>query len=376
MNDNGVSEKEIFTFLDETKARDTTYERVLSAMCTHPHKIAVDAHMQFIESNLGDFGLFPGTHDLELEVMRMMGDLMNGPSVHGYVTTGGTESNIQALRAMRNICNIRNPNVIIPESAHFSFDKIADMLEIEIRKAALNSEFKVDMDSMKSLVDEHTIGLVGIAGSTEFGQIDPIKEMSELAVEKGIFLHVDAAFGGFVIPFLKNPPAFDFALEGVTSIGIDPHKMGLSTIPSGGLLFRDLKHLHHLQTHTPYLTVDTQYSLTGTRSGATVAGTYAVMKHLGKDGYRRIVDQCMELTDMVVAGARKIGIEPLIEPVMNVVALDVPDADLVRKRLREEFGWQVSITRTPRALRLVLMPHLTTENIELFLHDLKFVCNL
>ncbi len=376
MNDNGVSEKEIFAFLDETKARDTTYERVLSAMCTHPHKIAVDAHMQFIESNLGDFGLFPGTHDLELEVMRMMGDLMNGPSVHGYVTTGGTESNIQALRAMRNICNIRNPNVIIPESAHFSFDKIADMLEIEIRKAALDSEFKVNMDSMKSLVDEHTIGLVGIAGSTEFGQIDPIKEMSELAVEKGIFLHVDAAFGGFVIPFLKNPPAFDFALEGVTSIGIDPHKMGLSTIPSGGLLFRDLKHLHHLQTHTPYLTVDTQYSLTGTRSGATVAGTYAVMKHLGKDGYRRIVDQCMELTDMVVAGAREIGIEPLIEPVMNVVALDVPDADLVRKRLREEFGWQVSITRTPRALRLVLMPHLTTENIELFLHDLKFVCNL
>ncbi len=376
MNDNGVSEKEIFTFLDETKARDTTYERVLSAMCTHPHKIAVDAHMQYIESNLGDFGLFPGTHDLELEVMRMMGDLMNGPSVHGYVTTGGTESNIQALRAMRNISNIRNPNVIIPESAHFSFDKIADMLEIEIRKAALDSEFKVDMDSMKSLVDEHTIGLVGIAGSTEFGQIDPIKEMSELAIEKGIFLHVDAAFGGFVIPFLKNPPAFDFALEGVTSIGIDPHKMGLSTIPSGGLLFRDLKHLHHLQTHTPYLTVDTQYSLTGTRSGATVAGTYAVMKHLGKDGYQGIIDQCMELTDMIVAGAREIGIEPLIEPVMNVVALDVPDADLVRKRLREEFGWQVSITRTPRALRLVLMPHLTPENIKLFLHDLKIVCNL
>lgn len=376
MNDNGVSEKEIFAFLDETKIRDTTYERVLSAMCTHPHKIAVKAHMQYIESNLGDFGLFPGTHDLELEVMRMMGNLMNGPSVHGYVTTGGTESNIQALRAMRNISNIRNPNVIIPESAHFSFDKIADMLEIEIRKAALNSEFKVDMDSMKSLVDEHTIGLVGIAGSTEFGQIDPIEEMSELAIEKGIFLHVDAAFGGFVIPFLKNPPAFDFALEGVTSIGIDPHKMGLSTIPSGGLLFKDLKHLHHLQTHTPYLTVDTQYSLTGTRSGATVAGTYAVMKHLGKDGYQGIIDQCMEFTDMVVAGAREIGIEPLIEPVMNVVALDVPDADLVRKRLREEFGWQVSITRTPRALRLVLMPHLTPENIELFLHDLKFVCNL
>ncbi|HJH32749.1 MAG TPA: tyrosine decarboxylase MfnA [Methanosarcinaceae archaeon] len=376
MNENGVSEKEIFAFLNYTKTRDTTYERVLSAMCTHPHKIAVEAHMQFIEANLGDFGLFPGTHDLEKEVIRMMGDLMNGPSVHGYVTTGGTESNIQALRAMRNISNIRHPNVVVPESAHFSFDKIADMLEIKIRKAALNPEFKVDMNSVRSLVDEHTIGLVGIAGSTEFGQIDPIKEMSEFAVEKGIFLHVDAAFGGFVIPFLKHPQPYDFALDGVTSIASDPHKMGFSTIPSGGLLFKDPVHLKHLQTHTPYLTVDTQYSLTGTRSGATVAGTYAVMKHLGKEGYQHIVDQCMELTHMIVTGARDIGIEPLIEPVMNVVALDVPDADSVRKRLREEFGWQVSITRQPRALRLVLMPHVTKKNIELFLHDLKTVCDL
>lgn len=376
MDEKGVSKKEIFAFLNDTKARDTTYERVLSAMCTHPHKIAVKAHMQFIESNLGDFGLFPGTHDLEKEVIRMMGDLMNGPSVHGYVTTGGTESNIQALRAMRNISNIRHPNVIIPESAHFSFDKIANMLEIEIRKAALDSEFKVDMDYVRNLVDEYTIGLVGIAGSTEFGQIDPIEEMSELAVEKGIFLHVDAAFGGFVIPFLKHPQRYDFALDGVTSIALDPHKMGFSTIPSGGLLFRNPDHLKHLQTYTPYLTVDTQYSLTGTRSGATVAGTYAVMKHLGKEGYQRIIDQCMDLTNMIVAGARNIGVEPLIEPVMNVVTLNVPHADSVRKRLREEFNWQVSITRQPRALRLVLMPHVTKENIELFLSDLKFICDL
>jgi len=373
MNEKGLTKQEISTFLDDAMVRDTTYERVLSAMCTHPHEIAVAAHMQFIESNLGDFGLFPGTYDLENEIIAMMGELLNDPSVHGYITTGGTESNIQALRAMRNARRVPHPNVVVPQSAHFSFDKIADMLGIEIRKAALDPEFKVDMGSMGNLVDENTIGLVGIAGSTEFGQIDPIDELSELALEKGLFLHVDAAFGGFVIPFLKRSYAFDFALDGVTSIAVDPHKMGLSTIPSGGLLFRDHGHLLQLQTHTPYLTVDTQYSLTGTRSGAAVAATYAVMKHLGKEGYRRVIRQCMDLTEKLVSGAQEIGIKPLIDPIMNVVALDVPDADSVRKILRRDFGWQVSIIREPRALRLVLMPHFTPENIELFLQDLDTV---
>ncbi|WP_235284857.1 hypothetical protein [Methanosarcina sp. 2.H.T.1A.15] len=82
---------------------------------------------------------------------------------------------------------------------------------------------------------------------------------------------------------------------------------------------------------------------------------------------------CMQLTVKLVTEARKIGFEPLLEPVMNVVALKVPDPDLVREQLLERFGWNVSITRTPRALRLVLMPHNTPEDIEIFLQDLKKV---
>ena len=373
MDENGLPEKDVLSILKKEKERDTTYERVLSSMCTHPHKIAVDAHMQFIESNMGDFGLFPGTYDLEKQVIKMIGELLHHPLAHGYVATGGTESNIQAVRAMRNLARIPNPNVVVPESAHFSFDKVADMLNIDVRKAEVDSHFRVDLGSMESLIDENTVGLVGIAGSTEFGQIDPIAEMSNFAIEHDIPLHVDAAFGGFVIPFLKKHYDFDFSLEGVTSIAVDPHKMGLSTIPSGVLLFRDLEHLHGLQVHTPYLTIDRQHTLTGTRTGASVAGTYAVMKHLGRQGYQSIIDQCMDLTQKLVAGAREIGIEPLIEPVMNLVALDVPDSDLVRSMLRDEFGWEVSITREPRSIRLVMMPHFSEDNIDLFLQDLKKV---
>ena len=147
--------------------------------------------------------------------------------------------------------------------------------------------------------------------------------------------------------------------------------MGLSTIPSGALLFRSPSFLDSLRVNTPYLTTKAQFTLTGTRSGASTAATYAVMKHLGREGYRKNVQYCMQLTEKLVKEARKLGFEPLIEPIMNVVALRVPNPDLVREQLLKRFGWNVSITRTPRSLRLVLMPHNTAWDIEEFLQDLK-----
>lgn len=369
MNQKGLTEKEVLSLLKTAKLKDTTYDRVLSAMCTRPHPIAVKAHMQFIESNLGDFGLFTGTREIEQDVVRMMGSLMGDPNACGYITTGGTESNIQALRTARNLGKKKSPNMVIPQSAHFSFDKIADILGIEIRKAALDNEFKIDIDSVKTLIDDNTIALVGIAGSTEFGQIDQIDSLAKLSLSEDIFLHIDAAFGGFVIPFLDKKYQFDFSIKGVSSITADPHKMGFSTIPSGGILFRDESCLTKLEIETPYLTIRKQHSLTGTRSGAAVAATYAVMQHLGIDGYRKIVRRCMKMTDMIVKGAHQLGIKPLLTPVMNIVALDVPDLDHVRKELRKK-GWFTSITRDPRAMRLVVMPHLTEEAVELFIADM------
>ena len=395
MNETGLTEEEIRITLKSSKNQDLKYDRVLSSMCTYPHEIAVEAHMQFMESNMGDFGLFRGTYDLENKVLSLLGALLNGSDAVGYMTTGGTESNIQAIRSMRNIflqkrnnsnqtsekdptSKFKRPNLVVPDSAHFSFDKVSDILDVELRKANLDNDLKVSIASVKSLIDENTIGLVAIAGSTEFGQVDPVKELSDIALEKNIFLHIDAAFGGFVLPFLKKTNEnrsyeFDFNLPGVTSIAIDPHKMGLSTIPAGALLFREPHQLDSLKADTPYLTVSTQYTLTGTRSGAAVAATYAVMTFLGKEGYRKIVSECMEMTDYLLKKVAEIGIYPLIEPVMNVVALDVPDSDLVRSRLAKEFNWQVSITQNPHGLRLVIMPHVSFAMIDSFVADLKKV---
>ncbi len=374
MQEQGQNWEDVMSSLMQARSKDLPYEKVLSSMCTYPHPIAVEAYKMFIESNMGDYGLFMGTYELEQAILSMLGDLLHNPHPYGYLTTGGTESNIQAVRAMRNACkSINDPNIIVPASAHFSFDKIADVLKIDVRKARILSDLVVDTSHMRSLIDQNTVGLVGIAGSTEFGQVDPISELSKIAIDNHIFLHVDAAFGGFVLPFIGQHPSFDFLLPGVSSIAIDPHKMGMSIIPSGALLFREEKMMLSLKVDTPYLTISNQYTLTGTRSGASVAGTYAVMKFLGKEGYRYIVNRCMALTYLLIEEAKKIDVHPVIDPVMNIVALSVLDPKTIRKELANKFGWQVSITKQPPSIRLVVMPHMTEENIIAFVQDLKKV---
>jgi tyrosine decarboxylase / aspartate 1-decarboxylase len=373
LKEKGLPEDEVLRILKNIRSHDCDYDRFFSTMCTRPHSIAVRAHEMFLETNLGDPGLFPGVAELEQCAIQMMGELLHYSDACGYISTGGTESNIQGIRAARNASSVRDANIVVPQSAHFSFDKIADILCLEVRHAELDDELKVDLASVDSLVDEKTVALVGIAGTTEFGQVDPIEDLAKIARERGINLHVDGAFGGFVLPFLKGDWRWDFQVQEVSSITIDPHKMGLSTIPAGGLLFRDAKGLTSLETETHYLTKDKQVSLTGTRSGAAAAATYAVMMLLGREGFESLVNYCMDLTDYLVKGAEEIGLFPVIEPVMNVAALKVAFPIQVREELAKR-NWHVSITREPhRALRLILMPHVSFHSIDLFLNDLKSI---
>jgi len=193
LKEKGLSEDEVLRILDEIRSQGCDYDRFFSTMCTRPHSIAVRAHEMFLETNLGDPGLFPGVAELEQSAIQMMGELLHNPDACGYISTGGTESNIQGIRAARNASSVRDGNIVVPQSAHFSFDKIADILCLEVRHAELDDELKVDLASVDSLVDQKTIALVGIAGTTEFGQVDPIEGLAKIAGERGINLHVDGA---------------------------------------------------------------------------------------------------------------------------------------------------------------------------------------
>ncbi len=176
MREKGVDESIIIKELEDAAKKNVPYGRVLSSMCTAPHPIAMKAYKDFIVSNLGDPKLFPGTASLERASIGMLGELLHLPSAVGYISTGGTESNIQALRTARQLkkADADKANIVLPDSAHYSFDKAAQLLGVRLRRAPLDDEFKVDVDAMAELVDHNTIALIGVAGSTEFGQVDPI----------------------------------------------------------------------------------------------------------------------------------------------------------------------------------------------------------
>jgi len=361
MRSKGCPEQELFGFLAAKRSEDRDHSRILSSMCTVPHEVAIRAHTMFMETNLGDPGLFPGTAAIESLLVERLGDLFHHREAGGYATTGGTESNIQALRIAKARSHADRPNVVVPASAHFSFRKACDMLGIEMRSIPLDGNYRMGVQAASDAIDKSTVCLVGIAGSTEYGMIDPIADLARIADEKGIFFHVDAAFGGMVIPFLDTPVPFDFALPGVSSIAVDPHKMGMGTIPAGCLLVRDPHDLERLNIETPYLSVKKEFTLTGTRSGGSVAAAFAVLEYLGRDGMKAIVDGCMKNTRRLITGMETWGFPRAITPDVNVATF-VADRDQVPA------GWCVSWTRQGH-LRIVCMPHVSADSIEAFLQE-------
>jgi len=382
MQDKPIAKDEILKELEDIHKLDYDYAdgRILGSMCTEAHPFAKEVYCKFLDTNLGDPGLFKGTKFIENEVIKSIGELLSLDNAYGNIVTGGTEANIMAIRAARNHARkykgITDGEIIIPESAHFSFKKAADMLNLKIVEAKLDENYKIDVDALKNVISDKTIAIVAIAGTTELGLIDPIKEISEIAFENNIYFHVDAAFGGFSIPFLKklgyDLPVFDFSLLGVCSITVDPHKMGLAPIPAGGIIFRKEEYLDVMAVDSPYLTVKTQSTIVGTRLGASTVATYAIMKYFGKQGYCRIADELMNNTKYLYDGLKEKGYDVVCEPELNIVAFNHPDLDTndLAQKL-EEKDWKVSVAKCPIAIRIVLMNHIKKSHLKELLEDLK-----
>ena len=273
----------------------------------------------------------------------------------------GTESNIQALRMAKACKKKHRPNVVLPESVHFSFRKACDMLSLDMHTVPLDENYRMDASDAENAVDDNTCCLIGVAGTTEYGMIDPIPELGEIAEKHDLFFHVDAAFGGLVIPFLGHHEPFDFLVPGVSSIAVDPHKMGMSTIPAGCLLVREKDMLCALSIDTPYLSVKQEFTLGGTRPGGPVAGALAVLDYLGMEGMEAVVQGCMTNTWRLIDGMETFGFRRAVSPDVNVATFTGPE--------KVPPPWRVSCTRKGH-LRIVCMPHVHRGIIEKFIRDI------
>lgn len=360
-------------------------------MCTEPHPAAREAAERFLATNPGDPATYETVAELEREVVADLARLAEHPAVddaegaptervtddtdtvesaYGYVTSGGTEANIQAVRAAREQTDANDPNVVVPASAHFSFQKAAAVLDVELREVPTHpvdgnpeQAGRVDLDALTAAVDEETAAVVAVAGSTEYGRVDPVPAVADAAQTVDAAVHVDAAWGGFALPFTDHD--WSFADAPVDTITIDPHKLGQAAVPAGGLLAREPATLDSLAVDTPYLETHAQATLTGTRSGAGVASARAAFDALYPDGYRAAHERATELAAWLDTELRQRGYE--VRPRdLPIVAVALPESLLAALR---EAGWKLSPTAAGEA-RVVCMPHVDRSALEAFLTDL------
>ena len=381
----GLEKQEILKLLEKKLEKDLSYDSgfILGSMCTEPLDFAKKIYIKYISKNLGDPGLFLGTAALEDELILEIGELFGDKDIIGTFTTGGSESNLIAMRIAKKLRpEIKNPEVVVSASAHISFDKAADILGITLRKVQIRDNFELDLNHFESLINKNTCGVVGIAGTTSLGLIDPIEDMDKIIEGENIFFHIDAAFGGFVLPFLKklnyNIPPWDFSVKPVSSITADPHKMGLGVIPSGGFFVRDASILQKTGFEIPYLAGGNfkHFHMVGTRPGGPIIAFWVILKALGINGFIEIVKKCMDNAKYLANMISEInGIKLAANPVMNVVGITTENGKSIceiDEALRNN-KWMLGKFVDFNLIRVVLMPHVKREHISSFTSDLEKV---
>ncbi|MHA1240510.1 MAG: pyridoxal-dependent decarboxylase, partial [Promethearchaeota archaeon] len=194
------------------------------------------------------------------------------------------------------------------------------------------------------------------------------------------FFHVDAAFGGFVLPFLKElgypVPAWDFSVKSVDSITADPHKMGLGIIPSGGYLIKDASILKKIGFEIPYLAGGNfkHFHIVGTRPGSPIIAFWAILKLLGVNGFKEIVKKCMENTKFLVQRISEIeGLRLAVDPVMNVVGITTESGKSICEveKLLCNNKWMLGKFQDFNLVRVVIMPHVKRDHLIEFSYDLE-----
>jgi glutamate/tyrosine decarboxylase-like PLP-dependent enzyme len=385
----GHAAEEILDSLHQLREQDVDWEggKVWS-LVFHPGEelsgFVKEAYSLFFSENALNPTAFPSLRRMEQEVVAMTAALLGGDEeVAGNLTTGGTESILMAMKSARDwartaLPKSKSPEVIVPTTAHPAFDKAAAYFGFSLVHVPPLANGRADVRAMKKAISRNTIALVGSAPQYPHGCVDPIEELAALARDYGLWMHVDACVGGFMLPFVRElgheVPAFDFGVRGVTSMSVDLHKYAYAAKGASLVLYRDKQWRRHSFTATTDWPggIYVSPTMTGTRPGGAVAAAWAVMHRIGHDGYLAIAREVMATTQRLRAGIDAIvGVEVFGEPHMSVLAIvsDQVDVYAVGDLLQEQ-GWHLDRQQSPPSLHLTVnRAHL--ESTDRFLSDLR-----
>ena len=283
-------------------------------------EVAERAARLFLHENALNTYAFPSLGEIQSELCGWTAELLHGPAgTAGFLTSGGTESILCAVEAARERArserSVVDPEIVLAESAHAAFHKGAHLFGLRTRVVPVTDAWTVDLDAMADAIGPKTVLVVASAPQYPQGVVDPVAEIAELAASVGASCHVDACMGGFVLPFaaIEDPdawgsPPWDLAVEGVTTISADLHKLGYAPKGASVILHRS-RQLRRYQTFDFDGWLGGRYvtpNLQGTRSGLPMAAAWAVVRHLGMDGYRRLVRSTIEAADRIRVGVRAV----------------------------------------------------------------------
>lgn len=323
------------------------------------------------------------------EVLEIARDLFHGPEgdTYGVITHGGTSSIVDAVTAYRRSAEQKRSlkrnkkfNIVVPETAHWAFDKAGLGKFVEVRKCSINPETKqADLESMESLIDEDTILLVGSAPNYPYGIADDIEAIGVLGLRKNIGVHVDACLGGFYTCFMEgtkeNPaPIFDFRMPGVTSISADTHKYGQAPKGSSVLLTnnediaKSLRWAFAGNAGGMYATPGAD----GSSSLARIQEILTTFKSKGRNEYKRITSGISVIRENILAKINELRehqdsifhkIKIVGDPKLNVIAFVADDSYplgdpinmyQVLEYMNEHKKWDLNVLQNPPGFHLCL----------------------
>ncbi|HEX6311630.1 MAG TPA: aspartate aminotransferase family protein [Acidimicrobiia bacterium] len=352
-------------------------------------EVAREASTLYLSENGLNPLAFPSLGRMQHEVVEICADLFHGhhsgATAAGFMTSGGTESILLAVKAARNRARaergVTEPEIVVAESAHAAFHKAGEYFGVKVRKVPVRPDWRADVESMAAAMNDDTVLVVGSAPQYPQGVVDPIPELAALAAASDVSCHVDACMGGFVLPFAERlgypVPPWDFRVEGVTSISADVHKLGYAPKGASVLLHRneDLRR-HHVFVFDDWLGgFYASPGIAGSKPAGPIAAAWAVLHYVGEAGYLRLTEVTLEATRRLVDGVRAIpGLTVLGRPESQCVAISAAsgsDVDVFAVMdVLAERGWQLDRQAPPDSLHATVSAG-TAASIDDFLADLR-----
>ena len=308
----GLSPEKVFQALEELRVNDVAWrEGRAFSLAYHAGaeaiSVAEEAYRRFSGENALSTDAFPSLRQIQSDVVAMAGSWLGATSDSaGFMTSGGTESILMAVKAARDRLlkerAITQPNIVLPTSAHAAFDKACAYFGVESRRVAVGTDWRADVSAMRTCVDSNTVLIVASAPQYPQGVVDDVSGIAQVAIDHNINCHVDACMGGVTLAYLsrlgENIPSWNLQVPGVSSISVDLHKFGYTSKGASVIMYAS-KYLRSFQGFVTDNWLGGVYAssgMLGTKSGGAMASAWAVMHHLGEDGYLRLTREAREAT--------------------------------------------------------------------------------